>query len=301
MDLKKLETLRSFATHGSLGRAATHRGLTAQAVSIQLKKLEEELGATLFNRGPNRMALNDRGRAFLREVNRAFELLERAKSKLAEASDEYTGTVSVSLATDIAGYFAPELADFVQQHPKLNVKILARPSSEIKALVVDGEADIGVGFFRKVPRGILKKRICETGISLVFPKGHPLEKKKSLTLRDLEDYRVVVRRRSSATRRMIDASFAAKGMDLTNILEVGTCQSVMHFVQLGLGIGLIHTICARAEPYGHLREVDMGRHFEKTDVALITRRSALFGPAQNALLRTFGDSAAVTQLAQEYK
>jgi DNA-binding transcriptional LysR family regulator len=300
MDLKKLETLRSFATQGSLERTAAKRGLTLQAVSIQLKKLERELGAALFERRPNKMVLTDRGRDFLREINRAFDILERAKASLVEPSNEFTGDVSVSLAADIAGYFAPELAEFVRQHPKLHVKILARPSRESKVLVVDGEVDIGVGFFRRVPRSIVKRRICETGISLVFPRGHPLDRKEGITLQDVARYRVVLRRRSSATRHMIEAAFIASDVDLANILEVGRCQSVMNFVQLDLGVGLVHTICGRAEPNKKLRQVDMSRFFDPTDVALITRRNAIFGPAQKALMNTFVQSKAAKRLAQEY-
>src|SRR5262245_4363099 len=104
MDLKKLEALRSFARNGSLRGAALQRGQTLQALSIQLKKLEEELGAKLFDRQPNRMVLTDRGRAFLREVDRAFEALDRAKATLVDPeSEEYTGNLSVSLSADIAG------------------------------------------------------------------------------------------------------------------------------------------------------------------------------------------------------
>lgn len=296
MDLKKLEAFRSFARNGSLSRTALQRGQTLQAVSIQLKKLEEELGAKLFDRRPNRLTLTDRGRVFLKEVNRAFEVLERAKTALIDPAEEYTGNLSVSLSADIAGYFAPELAKFVHLHPKLNVKILARPSRESMALVVEGEADMGIGFFRKAPRGIVKKKVCETGISLVFPHGHPLDQKRMPTLTDIAAYRVVVRRRSSATRRMIDVSFAAKGLNLTNILEVGRCQSVMNFVQLGLGVGLVHTICGCAEPHEKLRQTDMSRHFDKTDVALISRKNYAYGPTHQALMKALLDSPAARRI-----
>jgi DNA-binding transcriptional LysR family regulator len=298
MDLKKLDTFRSIARYGSLGRAATRQGLTLPALSIQLKKLEAELGAKLFDHRPNKLVLTDRGRIFLKEVNRVFEALDRAKASVEEPADEFVGNVSVSLATDIAKFFAPGIARFVQDHPKLNVAILARPSRETMSMVVNGDVDIGVGFFRKTRRGITKRKIGETDLALVFPRGHPIARIKRPSLKEIAEHRVVLRRRSSATRRFIDQAFSAQGVDLPNILEVARCQSAMDFVELGLGVGLVHTICACAEPHKKLVQVNMSRYFGHTDVAVITRSNATLGAAQRSLMQIFMDSSEAVRRAQ---
>lgn len=296
MDLKKLETFRSIARDGSLGRAASRHGLTLPALSIQLKKLEAELGVALFDHRPNKLVLTPQGRIFLKEVNRVFEALDRAKASVTGTRDDYIGNVSVSLATDVAKFFAPGIAQFVRQHPQLNVAILARPSNETMAMVMNGDVDIGVGFFRKVQRGIVKRKIGETDIALVFPRDHPLKQKKNPTLADISDYRVVLRRRASATRRIIDQTFAAQGIALPNILEVARCQSAMDFVELGLGVGLVHTICAYAEPHKKLAHVNMSRYFGSTEVCLITRSNAALSTAHQALIQTFMNNSDAIRL-----
>lgn len=297
MDLKRLSTFRIVARYESLSRAADLGGLTVPAVSIQIKKLEEELGAKLFEHYPKKLVLTDKGRIFLKEANRVFEAVDRAKASIAGLEDGYVGAASVVLHTDLSKLYASKIADFVKAHPKLDMTILTRSSREILELVENGEIDIGVGFFKNVPRGVSRKKIQETNISLVFPRGHPLQRRKLLTLEEIASYRVVVRRRSSPTRQMIDDTFLKNAIDMPNVLEVGRCQSVMEFVKLGLGVGLVHTICGCAEPQKNLIQVEMDRYFDKTDVSIITHTGAVLSAAHQALIRAFTDVAADIDLA----
>ena len=88
-------------------------------------------------------------------------------------------------------------------------------------------------------------------------------------------------------------------IDIPNILEVGRCQSVMEFVKLGLGVGLVHSICGSAEAHKNLVQVDMSRYFDKIDVSLITHSDAVLSAAHRALIRAFIDGAADLDLAPE--
>ena len=84
VDLKKLESFRSIAKYGNLNLAAARHGLTVPALSIQLKNLETELGVRLFDRQPKKLVLTERGLIFLREINEAFDVLQRAKNSVLE-------------------------------------------------------------------------------------------------------------------------------------------------------------------------------------------------------------------------
>jgi DNA-binding transcriptional LysR family regulator len=292
MDLRKLNTFRIVARYESLSRAAALGGLTVPAVSIQIKKLEEELGAKLFEHYPKKLILTDKGRLFLKEANRVFEAVDRAKASIAGLTDGYVGNVSVALHTDLSKLYAPQIAQFVKTHPKLDVTILTRSSREILELVENGEIDIGIGFFKTVPRLIRRKMIQETNISLVFPRGHRLHRRKLPTLAEIAKFRVVMRRRSSPTRQMIDDTFSKNAVDMPNVLEVGRCQSVMEFVKLGLGVGLVHTICGRAEPQKHLIQLELKSYFENTDVSIITHSNSALSAAHQALIDAFAREAA---------
>ena len=246
----------------------------------------------MFEHYPKKLILTDKGRIFLKEANRVFEAVDRAKASIADLKDGYVGNVSVALHTDLSKLYAPRIAQFVRAHPKLDVTILTRSSREILALVENGEIDIGIGFFKTLPRSIRRKKIQETTISLVFPRGHRLQRRKLPTLAEIAQYRVVMRRRSSPTRQMIDDTFTRHAVDMPNVLEVGRCQSVMEFVKLGLGVGLVHTICGRAEPQKNLLQVELKNYFEDTDVSIITHSNSVLSQAHQALVDAFIREAA---------
>jgi DNA-binding transcriptional LysR family regulator len=291
MDLKKLESFRAIAKYGSLGTAAARQRLTVPALSIQLKKLEAELGVILFDRQPRKLVLTDRGRLFLKQVDEAFNVLQRAKHSILDPTNDFVGSLSVCMASDIARFFAPGIANFVKKYPKLNATILVRTSREALSMVVDGEIDIGVGFVGRPPRGLDKTKILQSDVGLVVPKGHPLLREKRPSLADVAQFRIVMPRRGSSSRTMIENAFAGEGIDTSNVVEVGRCQATMDFVGLGLGVGFIHSVCAAIEPNKKLTVINMSHRFDKSDVALVTRSNAGLGVAQKAFMETFIASA----------
>jgi DNA-binding transcriptional LysR family regulator len=297
MDLNKLESFRAIAKLGSLSRASVERGLTVPALSIQVRKLETELSAKLFEHRSKKLVLTDKGRIFLKGVNRVFEELAAAKASIVDPETGYVGTMSIAISIDVARFFAAGIAVFIRQHPQLDVTILTRASRDVIPMILRGDCDVGIGFYRKVPRGIAKRKFLETDISLVFPRGHPIERRSSL--QDIASYRVVTLRRSSATRQMIDASFTRAGVAVPSILEVGRCQSVMDFVEQGLGVGLVHSICACGEPHDGLLQIGMARYFDKSDVAIVTRSNAMLGSAPQALVQALLESPMAATLASK--
>jgi len=103
MDIRNIKTFYLVATHGSLTRAANQLKLTVPAVSIQLKKLEADVGVKLLHHRPNRLLLTDRGRVFLERVNQILTALEDAKQ----------------IVNDNGEYVRQNLHFFVQQYREI--------------------------------------------------------------------------------------------------------------------------------------------------------------------------------------
>jgi DNA-binding transcriptional LysR family regulator len=287
LDLKRLDTFRLVARFGSLSRVAAQRGLTVPAVSIQIKNLETELGVKLFDHRPNRVTLTHHGRLLLKEANELLDSAVRVKEAITKPAHGYEGNVMVSVATDLGRLFAPKVAAFVDQHPNLNVTILARRTRESIALVMSGEIDMAVGFFPRVPRGIIKTAITDTAISLVVPRSHPLARKTSPTLAEVFAFRVVARR-----LLLDDASLTwPSQLHLPNLIAVDTCQLALDFAEFGQGVGLVHDACANFDPRKKLRLIDMTRYFAATNVSLIARSGAVLSPAAQALMHALAESS----------
>ena len=295
MDFRRLRAFHLVAKYGSLRRAANQLGLTLPTLSVQLKKLENELNVKLFHHLPNKLLITEQGHLFLQEITRVLEALERAKATVSNQTDDFTGKVSISMGSDLGKYFAPRIALFIKHHPRLALTILARPSRETLSLVLGGEVDFGIGRFSSTPRGMHREKLLENGVCLVFPRDHPLSRKHEIGLTDIAAFRIITLTRNSETRKLVDSAFHRNRIEPEKILEVGTCQSAIDFVRLGLGVSLVHDICVAGD-LKKLHFVNMSHVFGKAEVSLIRRTNAIITPAQTALMNVFIDAASNTKL-----
>jgi LysR family transcriptional regulator, low CO2-responsive transcriptional regulator len=166
----------------------------------------------------------------------------------------------------------PRIAAFSQKHPELRITMLSRPSAEALSLLLEGVVDVAIGWFPKVPRGIQKIRLFSSKMRLVVPYNHPLSRKRTISLPDVARFRIILHTSTAAARRIVDSAFHANGIEMDNSLEVGTCESIIDFVQLGLGIGFVHEICLPAER-SKIRSIDMRREFGSIDVSIIYKKA----------------------------
>jgi len=125
--LPSLNALRAFwaaARHGSFASAAGELHVTASAVSLQVRQLEDELGVKLFQRTPKGLVLSAQGAEILPGVSDAFSQLQSTLSKSTSVGGVQTLTVSVapSFATK---WLLPRLERFVGQYPEIDVRVLA--------------------------------------------------------------------------------------------------------------------------------------------------------------------------------
>src|ERR1700689_584076 len=103
LDLKRLKAFRLVARHGSLRQAALRLNQTIPAISGKLRKLEEDLGVTLFERTPNKLVLTEVGQRFLNEADALVARAETAIASLREPA-EPAGRLAVSIGSDLSGY-----------------------------------------------------------------------------------------------------------------------------------------------------------------------------------------------------
>lgn len=282
-----LRTLRAFylvGKYGSLAKAASYLKLTRPAISIQIKTLERELGASIFEHYPNKLVLTPKGHALLKQVILVFDTLTKMKETVANEQDSNSGPVSVVLGRDLALYFARQLAAFSRKYPNIRLTILTKASDEAASLIVDDVIDIGVSRLGKVPRRLQKKTVITNSLYLVFSKNNALSAKTRVSLSDTAACRLIIHARGAATRRLIETSYAARGITIPDVLEVGTCEAIIEFVRLGLGIGYVHDICLPSRKVRGIRWVEMAHEFPKMNVSVLYKRSTYLKPACHALI-----------------
>ena len=128
MNFSELKAFCLVANEGTLQHAAESLKLTPAAISLQIRRLEAEIGINLFERKPNKLLLTDAGRTFLNQTQRLLQDFERGVALVRGGN---SGTIVVTSGNDMAQFLSPRIAEFLKDNPLVNMSILTRSSPGI--------------------------------------------------------------------------------------------------------------------------------------------------------------------------
>jgi DNA-binding transcriptional LysR family regulator len=289
MDPRKLRAFYYVGKYGSLLTAANYLKVSSPAISVQLKALEKELQVKLFHRYPNRLILTEHGRLLLNKASRVFEAMTQFEETASQAPQTDSELLTIALGSDLPKFLAPQIAAFSRSHPRLRMTIISRPS-ETLSLLLEGAVDVAIGWFPKVPRALQKRTLFDSKMYLVFPRNHPLSRKQNVSLADIASFRLILHARTAAARRVVDSRFHDNGIEIDNMLEVGTCEAIATFVRLGVGIGFIHDICLPKRRDRSMGWVDMSPKLGTLEVSLVYKKSTASRSSYQALIQSLTPS-----------
>src|SRR5947209_741170 len=145
MDFDQLETFLEVARHTSFSRAAEKRFRTQPAISSQIRALEEEVGARLFDRSGGKVALTAAGKAFQKYAEDTIEARRTIITALAEMERVPRGEIVVGANESTCLHILPEVfAEFKQLYPDVGVQISRLERAKILESVIDNSVDFGV-------------------------------------------------------------------------------------------------------------------------------------------------------------
>ncbi|WP_248796772.1 LysR family transcriptional regulator [Pseudomonas sp. MWU13-2105] len=242
MNLKQIEYALAVADEGSFTRAAERCHVVQSALSHQIARLEEDLGASLFERSSRKVRLTAAGEAFVRSARPALEATRRIVAEVAAASGEVRGSLSIGKISsltevDLVGL----LARFHGLYPQVDIHLNMSKSETLMLDVHERRLDlafIGLWPGQKI-EGLAQRLLAEEELVAVLPPGHPLSRFERLPLAELENQPLVDFQAGTAGRRQTDEAFAAAGLRHRVQFEAGNVMLVGEFVRRGLALGLV--------------------------------------------------------------
>lgn len=294
MNFDRLKAFCLVGQSGGLLRAAQKLKLSPATVSLRLKHLEAEVGVQLFDRRPNKLLLTEKGRSFLPQAQRILQQIDDSVALLREQGDRCEGNVSVLVGSDMAHFFAPRIARFVESYPEVNLKILVSPSPDSLELLIGGQADFAIGRFLKVPDSIAILPLFTSTIAAIYERNHPLARRTRVSLQNLAACGLIVTSRPSAIRQIVQKAFTSRALEMRTVLETGECSLISEYVKMRLGVGLVHETCIRGKLDPSLRARDLKHLFGRLDVVLIHRKERSRTAAQRKFIEAIsGEERAV--------
>jgi DNA-binding transcriptional LysR family regulator len=239
MDFDQLETFLEVARHASFSRAAEKRFRTQPAISSQIRSLEEEVGAKLFDRSGGKVSLTAGGKAFQKYVEETLDARKAMLVAIAEMERVPRGEIIVGANEGTCLHILPEVfADFKKQYPDVSVNIKRSDYAGILESVIDNSVDFGVVSLPVTDNRLTVVLIHRDELVIIVPPSHPLGKMKSAPIAEAARFPLVVPK-VGHTRDSLEELFHERRLKPNYTMELDSSELLKRFVAAGVGVGFI--------------------------------------------------------------
>jgi DNA-binding transcriptional LysR family regulator len=240
MNFYQLTYFKKVSETRNISRAAEELLITQPAVSKQIRALEEELGERLFDRIGKKVLLTRAGAILYAHTDRILRSIQEAKAAVRDISKECSGELVVGTSDHISLHRLPDvLKSYIAAYPKVDLKLRCHRSETILDMVNKNLVDLGVITLPSSGRGLISRVIWHDPMSLVFPGNHPLRSLKTIRLRDVVRYGMILPESGTTTRQVIDSAFMKKNLQMNVTMEVAYIETIKVLVKVGLGISVL--------------------------------------------------------------
>jgi DNA-binding transcriptional LysR family regulator len=286
MELSQLEVFLAVAREHRFSRAAEKLYRTQSAVSQTIRKLEQELGESLFDRSSREGILTDAGQVLYEYAEKLLNLRHDAHESLAELRELQKGKLVIAANEFTALYLLPVLADYRRLHPMIKITVQRALGSRIPDDVLRHSTELGVLSYKPEESGLHSVVCYLDELVLVVPPKHPLATAHDVSIRQLGAESFVAHIVSSPYREKVLQTFQRHKTPLHMDLELPTLQAIKQFVALGSGVALMPEISVETEvARGELVRIPVRELRVQRRLRLIYRKEAGLSHAARAFLK----------------
>ena len=292
MDLDQLETFLAVAEERSFSRAAVRLHRTQPAVSQVIRKLEDSVGETLFDRAARDGSLTAAG-ALLREYAvRLLALRREASSALGELKSLERGRLQLAANEYTCMYLLPALDQFRRKFPQIGVTVHRTLASRIPDGLNLRTFEMGIVSFRPDPAQFRTIAVYADSLAFIVGPRHPLREARRVSINELGKEAFIAHNVASPLRRKVIEAFQRHHTPLNMIIELPTIEAIKRFVAMGNGVALVpHLSVARELESGNLVQIPVNELEVRRVLRLVHRRQATLSYAARAFLGTLRNLA----------
>ena len=273
MDLSELNVLLTVARERSFSRAAQKLFRTQPAVSIAIRKLEDEIGEPLFARGARSGQLTDAGRLLVGYAERILNLRDEIRRAVDDLRAGGRGELSLGVNESSIHALLPVLARYRQMYPQVHLAVRRTFSRDIPGELLNYRLDLGVASFVPQEPQLAAIKIFRDELAFVVAPKHRLARRGRAELAELGQESFIAHIVESPFRQRVIQLFAKHHVPLRMSIDLPTIESIKRFVQMDIGVAIVPRMCVRWEiEQGLLVEVKVRELRMPRDLYLLYRR-----------------------------
>lgn len=272
MTLTELRYIVAVARERHFGRAAEASFVSQPTLSVAVKKLEEELGVPLFERGPGEITITPAGQKIVAQAQRVLEEASRIKELAAAGRDPLAGPLRLGAIYTIGPYLLPKLIPILRKSaPAMQLHIQENFTHRLADALKSGEVDVIVIALPFDEPGIETRAVYDEPFFVAVPKGHPWENRKRVTSEELTKASLLLLGEGHCFRdQVLEFCHTTR----TRAIEGGSLETIRQMVASGVGITVLPgTSVSGNTAHDLIRILPFGRPTPSRRVGLAWRRS----------------------------
>ena len=236
MNIEYLKYFAELAKVQHYGKAAKALNISQPGLSHAIKTLEEEYGVPLFQKEGRNVSLSHYGKELMTDVEDILDVYLRMEERAAGMRAEEK-TVRIGTVYPLAAGMIPRMLR--ESGATFPFVIYNRLTPEISEGLLDGKYDIGFCSDLLKSEDLEYYPIRESYIAVVVPKGHPLERRNAISLREVADYPQIMFSKTSGFRKLQEQVFAAEGITVQPVCSAEEIEVITGLIENGFGISVL--------------------------------------------------------------
>jgi LysR family hydrogen peroxide-inducible transcriptional activator len=280
MTLTELRYIVAVARERHFGRAAEACFVSQPTLSVAVKKLEEELGMPLFERGPGEVTVTPGGAQVVEQAQRVLEEASRIKEIAASGRDPLAGTLRLGAIYTIGPYLLPKLIPILRKNaPSMQLRIQENFTHRLGEALKSGEVDAILIALPYEESGIATRALYDEPFMVAVPKGHPWEGRKRVTSEELTNESLLLLGEGHCFRdQVLEICHTVRSRErsgLARTVEGGSLETIRQMVAGGVGVTVLPatSIGAGGMQSDLIRILPFARPTPERRVGLAWRRS----------------------------
>lgn len=240
MELHQLRYFCAVADSGSFSRAAEQTHVSQPSLSQQIIKLEDELGARLFDRLGRSVQLTDLGKTFLPRARAVLRELEAARGDVVEQKDAIGGTIAVGVIPTVAPYFLPAQLTFLSRRfPQARVTVVEEITPVLLERLRASLVDVAILALPIRGHEFETFPLLREDLFAALPRQHQYAKRASLALKELRAEPFLLLRDGHCFRDTAVAACDRARLNPQIVFESGQFSSILSMVRAGMGVSIV--------------------------------------------------------------
>lgn len=250
MNLKDLKYLIALAEYRHFGKAANACSISQPTLSIQLNKLEEELGVTVFERGQKRVILTAIGRLIVEQAKRVVEAANKLEQLAKSAEDPFFVPLRLGLIPSLGPYLLPIILPPIKKTlPQLELFLFEDKTATLVEQLNTGSLDAIILALPIPEERFVIKRLFTEPFFLTLPSTHPLRHRENIKLSELEQENVLLLEEGHCLRdQALEICHRESRLKEKPNYRATSLETLRHMVAVGAGVTLLPLLALEHYP-----------------------------------------------------